>query len=82
MPLIGLVFQILGVAILLGSNLRFWFKARKVCGDVKRYSIYVAGAVLAGECEELKKMPEENLRRSGKGFHYLNGYTAHGGGAS
>uniref|UniRef100_A0A7J2TAK6 Uncharacterized protein n=1 Tax=Ignisphaera aggregans TaxID=334771 RepID=A0A7J2TAK6_9CREN len=46
--------------------MHFWYKARRVCSGVKRYCVYVAGAVLGTTCEELKRVPEEEFEKRWK----------------
>jgi hypothetical protein len=58
---IGIILQISGMFIIFTSNLGFWRKARRECGGVKRYSIYVSGAVLAESCEDLKRYSDKEV---------------------
>jgi hypothetical protein len=58
---VGLVLQTLGVTIVLGSNLSFWYRAGKAYGSVKKYAFDTACAVLCEEPEVLKKLPEKEF---------------------
>jgi len=77
---VGLVLQTLGVAIVLGSNLSFWYRAGKAYGSVKKYAFDTACAVLCEEPEVLKKLP--GLRRISRrntlsAHRWLSGYIIH-----
>jgi len=62
--IIGELLQILGVLIVLLSQVRFGYKAWRKCGGLKKTFFAMISNVRVGghDCEKLKELPEEYLK--------------------
>jgi len=60
MKLIGLCFQVLGVTIIFGSHVRFWIKAKKEYGNIKR--AFLDFAFPRYGTEDVRKLSEADVK--------------------
>ena len=75
---IGLVLQIFGVSVVFLSQVRFWYKAWRKCGGLKKTFFAMISTVRVGarDCEKLKEDTKEYLKKTFPEWWTLAEYLA------